>query len=133
MLKWNEGLATGIPEIDAEHKMLFSHLNALYSMARRGIDDDALGKVLADLTEYTMFHFEHEARLMREFGYPDMQSHLREHEGIKKIVEAYDLFHEKHGDIAVVTNLLSFVQKWIVNHIEETDRTLAEYLKQCGK
>ena len=84
-MDWSEEFSVGIPEIDAQHKVLLDILNALN---RAGQDSRSVRRTrnllwdkLEELNEYAAFHFMTEEKLMREHLPADasMARHVAEH------------------------------------------------------
>ena len=65
-IEWTEDLATGVPEIDAQHKELFSRINRLLEACNQGQGRAEVGKTLAFLEEYVLIHFSTEEKIMTE-------------------------------------------------------------------
>jgi len=63
LMEWNERLSVGVASIDAEHKRLVGMLNELYDAMQARHSQEALGKVLDGLINYTASHFKHEEPL----------------------------------------------------------------------
>ncbi|MBQ1657740.1 MAG: hemerythrin domain-containing protein, partial [Rhodocyclaceae bacterium] len=62
-LQWNEVLATGIEEIDDQHKRLLEILNQLRVAAERRERKEATAEVLQQMLDYTIYHFDYEEKL----------------------------------------------------------------------
>jgi len=64
---WNENFETGVPAIDAQHRQLVELLNRLASQVAAGASADELDKILDELTDYAVYHFETEEALSQQF------------------------------------------------------------------
>ena len=62
MLEWNQSLATGIAEIDEQHKELFNRTNRLLSGMEENRDADQLRELFLFLDQYVVRHFGDEER-----------------------------------------------------------------------
>ena len=60
LLEWNENLSVGVPSIDKQHKALLGLLNELFDATQAGRGQVVLGKVLKELADYTVYHFQYE-------------------------------------------------------------------------
>lgn len=84
-------------------------------------------EIITSLIDYTKYHFGREEKLMQvAVGYRDIEKHKREHamfiEKVEKYVSAFCAGQEFSEDITV------FLYSWLVNHINGTDKALAEKL-----
>ena len=79
-LQWNEVLATGIEEIDDQHKRLLEILNQLRVAAERRERKEATAEVLQQMLDYTIYHFDYEEKLLEHAGYELLPLHKRTHE-----------------------------------------------------
>ena len=70
----------GLKRFDDQHKNLFKIINDLIQSISANQDRELTGKALARLSDYTIVHFGNEEELMLRFGYPDYDSHKKEHE-----------------------------------------------------
>jgi len=86
LMEWNEKLSVGVASIDAEHKRLVGMLNELYDAMQARHSQEALGKVLDGLINYTASHFKHEETLFARTGYPAAAAHKKEHDDLTKQV-----------------------------------------------
>lgn len=126
-MQWDSKLATGIPLVDSQHKMMFDRLDIL-------LDKNAKNRVaetLDFLGEYVLRHFGCEEMMMKCAKFPDTDHHIRLH---KEFVEKYlELKHEyENGEENMLTlmKLTSFVQTWLYEHIMTKDKVFAEYFNR---
>ncbi len=87
-MNWDNSFSVGVEEIDAQHKNLINIFNKFYYRIESD-DKKALGRLLASLVEYTVYHFATEEKYMKKFNYPDAENHIKEHQ----------LFTEKVADV----------------------------------
>lgn len=128
---WSEDLATGVADIDSQHKELIAKVNELLAACNEGRDRDEIGKYLDFLCEYIAFHFAAEEREMTGRQYPGLAAHEAQHEQFKTQVN--DLFQQfaKHGaSVQVVLMTIHASGTWLVNHIQQTDKEMARFLTQ---
>ena len=64
ILNWNKLLVLGIDSIDNQHKHLVDLANQLDEAVAIGTDHHTLIKIINDLVNYTVLHFQHEEQLM---------------------------------------------------------------------
>ncbi len=126
VLDWSSQLETGLPDVDSQHQRLIDIINELGRMHVEGATVEELLIVFAELRNYTVDHFQHEAELMQRWPVNEANkaAHLKAHQGfIDRIDKAGELI-STHPD-AVVDNLLAFLVKWLVHHITGVDARMA--------
>jgi hemerythrin len=117
--------AIGIAEIDAQHRQLLTILARLEQNSGKGYSYEAAREALSQLTTYAGVHFAIEESLMRMHRYPDLAAHVGEHQRLRRQLEA---FQQRLLDADIATQLHQFIQSWLVNHIDVTDRKYVPYL-----
>ena len=129
--QWSDDLLTGVEDVDAQHRELFSRVNALVSACTQQKGKDEIGNYLQYLMDYAAFHFTAEEREMTTYHYPGLAAHEAEHEEFKKrINELNREFREFGASIHVVLQAVRSSGDWLVNHVKGTDRKMAEFLKK---
>ncbi|HJV88461.1 MAG TPA: hemerythrin domain-containing protein, partial [Noviherbaspirillum sp.] len=66
-LAWSEQFATGLEEIDAQHRILIDKINVLSGLRASGAEDGELRNAFDDLRRYALHHFESESELIRDW------------------------------------------------------------------
>lgn len=120
---WNEHFEIGIVELDEQHQELFRILNRVAHQVAFAQDDAALRRAIDDLNDYAIYHFEAE------------ESIWKRHLGDARVVGEHEKTHKRFSakidrlksplvssDRVAVEELLSFLTKWIVEHIITADR-----------
>lgn len=126
IINWSNQLATGLDDVDSQHKQLVNLINKLGQMHAGGATAKELSDVFTELRDYTVYHFQHEADLMQPWPINEANkaAHLKAHQGfIERLEKAGELI-ATHPD-AVVDNLLAFLVKWLVHHITGVDTRMA--------
>jgi diguanylate cyclase (GGDEF)-like protein/hemerythrin-like metal-binding protein/PAS domain S-box-containing protein len=126
VLIWTEQLATGVPEIDAEHQRLIDLINELGRLHQSQASAAELRQTLAELRDYTVYHFRTEAELMQRYPVDPAQrrSHLAAHGGFVQRLDSFDALLAAEPQ-AVVECLLAFMVDWLVHHVTGVDARLA--------
>jgi hemerythrin len=131
MIEWNDKYSVNISLIDEQHKKLFEILNkAIIAKKHSKVTKDILG-ILDEMTEYALEHFEIEERYMKEFHFPEYQTHRKEH-----IDFANDTIDYKNrvvgGDFQILNEILDYLKQWLVNHIQVSDRKYIDCFQKNG-
>ncbi|RDE22538.1 hypothetical protein DV711_08060 [Motiliproteus coralliicola] len=130
-LVFDDSLKLGITEIDQQHSRFVGYINDTWDALERGDSREEFLHILNNLLDYAMEHFSLEEALMREFNYPDYESHKGTHTVTSADLFEFDL-RLLAGDEAEARAFLEFLTDWLKNHILGTDAKLAAYLKQQG-
>jgi hemerythrin-like metal-binding protein len=109
----------GIAEIDAQHRELFVILARLERHSGKGYTYEAARDVLGQMANYANVHFAIEESLMRMHRYPDILAHIAEHQRLRQQLAE---FQQRLLDADIATQLHKFIESWLANHIDVTDR-----------
>lgn len=130
-MNWKDDFATNIWEVDNQHKKLLALLNRLFDAMSVGKGKDALGSILKELIDYTVYHFGTEERLFKEHGYPEYAAHKKEHDDLtKKAVELKTAFDS--GKQLITIDVMNFLKDWLNVHILQEDKKFGPYLASKG-
>lgn len=111
---------TGVGVADEQHQVIFDMVNRLHDATGTG-DKEAIGKVLDDLIDYVVMHFQTEEKLMQEKHYPDYAAHKKLHDAL--VDTCANLQKKVHaGEADVTQETAAFVKEWLVNHIPNIDK-----------
>ena len=124
---WNDRVNTGLPEIDAQHRVLVGLLNELAGHIVSVTDFPDLNRILAELADYTVYHFasedalwnryitdEHERSVHRHWheNFTSTIARLRDEQSARPLAEAVD-------------ETVAFLARWLISHILQQDRYCA--------
>ncbi|MEK6690446.1 MAG: bacteriohemerythrin [Nitrospirota bacterium] len=129
-IKWTEDLATGVDEIDDQHKELFKRINRLLDACKQGEGKEVIDGLMLFLSDYVVNHFGTEERLMDRYNYPESRSHRSQHENFQKRFTDLKRELQMSGErlVAVIrTNQL--LGDWWINHIGKVDKGLGAFLR----
>lgn len=130
-MQWNDDYLLGNEKIDSQHKILFGFINKLEALIdAKACHFESVLELLNDLTNYTIYHFETEEKLLRAADYPDIDAHLKEHS--LYVEDAIDLMVKGIGGEVEVTAILAFLKHWWGNHILKEDFAYRKYLGNAG-
>ena len=125
---------TGIAQIDEEHKKLFEIADEAYELYKNEfIPDkyDHIAKILNELRDYTKIHFQHEEEYMKSINYKGMFMQKVQHDQFCQKLDELDLEHLDENSEEVIQEVLTFLTDWLVHHILETDKKIAEIKTNC--
>lgn len=128
-LTWSdEKFSIKVTEVDDQHKHLVSLLNRMHEIVVEGAERTALGQVLNELIDYTVYHFRTEEVLFKEHNFPLLNAHKREHDALtKQVLELQAQFEE--GSATISYEVLDFLHDWLVTHMAGSDRAFLYFLE----
>jgi len=131
-LAWDDSWSVHVPVLDGQHKKLIELINNLYSAMREGAAASVMSNVVSELVAYTKSHFAAEEGLMRQRGYPELESHRKLHRDLT------DRVLQLEGDLragrSVVTlQVMDFLKSWLRTHILGEDRRYIPFLAGTAK
>ena len=130
-IKWNNKYCVGISIIDEQHKKLFGFLNKTIDAREHGDNIEELKEVLEEMTAYALEHFETEEAYMIEFDYSECRYHSEEHYRFFSKTMAY-FDRVVNGDYHISNELIEYLKRWLVNHIQGSDRQYIDCFKKNG-
>jgi len=129
--EWKDSFSVGIASIDEEHKQIIGFINRLHTAGADAQNYKEMWNILGGLIEYTMTHFAHEEKLMKDHGYPDLAAHRESHDDLFVKVNEYKtrLKTEKEG---IYGEMMEFLKDWLSIHILNTDKKYSDFFKDRG-
>lgn len=113
--------------MDAQHRKLVDLLNQLETAMQKGKGREVVGQVLGELIRYTQTHFLSEESLMAAHRFPDLAAHKIEHAKLTQRVVKFKTDFDG-GKVALTIPVLSFLEDWLVNHIQGHDKVYGKVI-----
>ena len=130
-VEWTSNLATGIAEIDDQHKEIFKRVAMLSQACSEGRGKEEVLNLLLFLESYVKEHFAAEEKLQLKHGYPGYALHKSQHTRfIADISRLATAFQTEGATLSLVIMTNKTLTSWLVQHISRTDAELGAYLKQ---
>jgi len=127
LIKPEDNLKLGIPEIDAQHETMTSLVNLIHETMLQGADKATLDGLLSRLLEHTQTHFAYEEELMSRYNYPGYDEHKSEHNRLMQhltdLAERYS-----NGELLLSFAVALELKGWALVHIEKLDKPLGTFL-----
>ena len=121
-------LEIGIAEIDLQHRQLQSLLERLRSSTDKQYGY-AANAILDELAIETRIHFAVEESLMRLLSFPGTDAHVAQH---RELTEQLERFRQRAQDFDIAGGLSSFIQTWLIDHIDNFDRKFVAHFLSKG-
>jgi hemerythrin len=128
---WKDSFSVKIESIDDEHKKLIDMLNKFYDNIASNSNTENMAELISKMKEYTIFHFKNEEGHLRRHDYPNLKSHIAEHQKfIEKVNEMEKRFNE--GKLILSLEATTFLKDWLQNHIMIADKKYSDFLIKNG-
>ncbi len=131
MIQWSSSLSVNVAEIDGQHQKLVNMINELDNAMRQGKGKDALGKIVNGLIGYAATHFKTEEKYFDQFGYPEADSHKKEHSDFTKKVSDFKDGFEK-SSVGLSIQVMNFLSDWLQKHITGVDKKYGPFFNAKG-
>jgi methyl-accepting chemotaxis protein len=126
--KWTSAHSVFLPEIDAEHRAIFSLAQELQKGLETGTQMSALRPTLVNLIASAEAHFKHEERIMKAAHYNAYAWHKKQHDAVRwrvrRMVKRIDA-----GQSVAAEELLQFLSDWLKSHTQVADRMMGAYIR----
>lgn len=133
LVQWTDKLATHISLVDDQHKVLISLINALHrAMIEHQTDKTVVSKLVAELKNYTIMHFNTEEQIFEHSDYPNSIAHKKIHRQFEAKVQSYEN-DIKSGKAQLSMDIMSFLKDWLIKHIQGTDHQYVPYVRKAQK
>lgn len=127
LITWTPELSVGVKEFDEHHNVLFEIINKLSDAMSTGKGSAEVINILDELVDYTEWHFSAEEMAFEKYSYPKKEEHKKVHSNM--ITKAKKLLSDAQaGKDVLSTEVLDFLQDWIVDHIMGIDKQYEAYL-----
>jgi len=125
---WKNKFNIGIAASDSEHKHLLGCINKLINAQEQGLNKAITLKLADEVILYAKFHFLSEENLMCLTHYPAMMDHSELHRTLINELE----YKRRNLDDSIknLSEFISCLVHWFIDHTQTIDREYAEYLKK---
>jgi hemerythrin len=128
---WKDSYSVKVMAMDNQHKKLFDLINEFSEAMHSGRGKDVVGDVLLRLIDYTAHHFSAEEKLMERLKYGGLATHRGEHKYLTEKVQTFKKEFDA-GNTNITPELLTFLQKWLTNHIQVVDQKYGDFMNAHG-
>ncbi len=132
-LAWRDEYSVGVESFDNDHKKLLELILRMFRVWQRQGEKNQqeAAKAIAELLEYTESHFGREEGVMKKHAFPGLEAHCKEHEEMKDKVKEFQVkFTQDSSETS--QDVLRYLQYWLINHINNTDKEYTEFLNDKG-
>lgn len=133
-LAWSDDLDTGIPELDAQHRVMVEHVNRLYQAAAAE-DSKELVAAMDALIECLQEHFEFEEKVLEMIQFAGLEDHSETHGSILDRLRDYRA-RLQTAPAPEAQEIVDTLGPWVVDHIRHDDLdfgpTVREWLRDAS-
>jgi hemerythrin len=131
-ISWKEEYSVGIEVIDKDHKKLLELILEMFKALRSARGGEKASQIINELIDYTVTHFNREEGLLKKHGYPNLEEHQKEHKAMRDKMEKFRKDFDSNSN-QVSSEVLRYLQDWLVNHITVTDKEYSAFLIEKGE
>lgn len=124
----SDAYSLGLQSIDGEHAELMDLINQIHAGLQAQASQDALKSLFQRLANCAATHFMREEKQFTETGYPDAALHTHQHQHLTMILSCFQRGVDRTGRPVSLEDQLGFLRDWLLDHIDNEDRQLGEYL-----
>lgn len=129
VIQWRESYNTGIEQFDREHHKIVELIEVLFTCVRDKRESSEIAEAIAELVQYTEYHFDNEEQSMKLADYPDLEAHKEEHKRLKEQALEFQAIGQTI-EREKVTNFYHFLRAWLVDHIVGCDKKYGAFVAQ---
>lgn len=131
LIQWEEKFSLGINEIDEQHKKILLLINKLYDLfnQRKQGDEAEIDRVIAEMADYAIYHFNTEEKYFIIYGYEKQEEHIAIHNQYRAKIDEWRSTYNKTKDGKIFFEISNFLNEWWTWHINNTDREYVPFMK----
>ena len=130
---WDNKFNTGVEVVDEQHRKLVELINRLGSINAHLTSTTELAEILTELANYTVYHFNTEEELMKQYGVDAAHqgTHIKAHHHFtdQVTVAAKILLSSTDVTNQLVAPLLKYLTNWLVQHILGSDARMGKEIQ----
>lgn len=123
-MPWDERFATGHPELDRQHRVLFDLIDRIGTTEGGVFKPDKHATL--DLLEAILQHFGYEDGLMLRFAFPEAEAHRATHRSLGHLI--IKLREDVINGSLDHAEFQRFLDDWWREHVDGSDQRLAAFL-----
>jgi hemerythrin-like metal-binding protein len=125
---WDNKFNTDVAVVDTQHRTLVDLINRLGAISARQTSPGELGEILNELANYTVYHFDTEEKLMKQYeidaAHRDIHIKTHLHFTAQVTQAAKILLSRSNVSSQLVASLLKYLTNWLVQHILGMDKRM---------
>ena len=131
-MRWSDEYATGIENIDGQHKMIFQMSEDFRAALDEGRGERVYDEMLRSLDLYVRTHFGFEERCMERYRCPVAEGNKRAHARFAEVMSDFRQRYSARGfDRGDARDLVDTMDQWLTDHICRIDVRLKPYVEKA--
>lgn len=126
---WKSEYSVGDPDINDQHRDMLEIIRELYLAVRDGSSPKIVTNTLLAVEMYISQHLEHEEKILRQCGYPELEAHIDHHNEMRRWFKETKELH-RAGASGLTQEMIVFLKNWWVNHITKMDVQYSSHLTE---
>ncbi len=128
LIEWTDLYSVDFDDIDEQHKKLINIINKMFTGFSDGTAVETLNDIVDELISYTQYHFDLEEKYFKKYSYPELEEHIKLHQGfVEKVIDFKNDVLKGKKDAPY--EVFSYIKKWLTNHILVEDIKYSKYFK----
>jgi len=127
-VQWDKNISVDDNELDEQHVRLFEFTNNLLLKYHEKNDYEVVLVALNSLVDFSVYHFEYEEYILKERGYPKLESHMKLHDDFRKKIADFRMSLDS-GNENVMDRVIIYLIDWIKNHTHVEDLDYKNYMQ----
>jgi hemerythrin len=125
LVTWYKRYSVNNEELDGHHRKLFAILNKMYDSCLQAESMECVEPIIAELIEYTDYHFSAEEKYMLDRGYDGIDEHRQHHMYfLDKLLKLRN--YENKDDYDYKKEVLVLLGNWILKHVTVEDKKYSQ-------
>lgn len=129
--KWEKQYTFDIKEIDEQHRYFVLILDNIYKTLLKSTPREEQGKLLRNLVNYAVIHFQTEEKYFDQFNFEGAAEHVKAHQKLKEKVLKFQSDFDQ-GKAEISSEILDFLEDWLVDHLATMDKKYVECFHAHG-
>jgi len=127
-IHWKDEYSLGLDKVDRQHQHMFEIINKIIDCPNQPKCVELAGETLKEMIDYARVHFADEEMLMQKYGYPEIESHKKQHDYfINTTAELAVNFMDNQNTTG--DEIAEFLALWLTNHILKSDMKYRDFFK----
>lgn len=128
LLQWRKEFATGIKDVDYEHREMIELINQLHASFSDTSSGMSVVDFLGEIDARISAHFALEEKIMRERNYDQYLDHKEDHERL--LEEIRDIMDDYEDRVQFDENdFASRLNRWFIEHFKTKDARLHKHMR----
>lgn len=132
IFEWSDEYSVGVFQMDSHHKRLFGIMDKLNDAMLSGRAKETVPVIVAELLDYTKYHFTEEERLMEQANYPGLNSQKQAHQIFISKLEGYKKEADQGMGAFVSSKIMNSAKDWLLKHIMNMDKLYTQSMNSSG-